>query len=114
MTGQQFESAATTGVSRGPDVEQLLGLALRHHRSGRLADAEPLYRSILAAQPDHLLALQFLGVLAHQVGNSAAAIELIGKALALDARIPDAQFNMGSVLQGVGRQEEAAAHYAET
>jgi len=40
-----------------------MAVALDHHRAGRLAQAEAIYRQILAQVPDHAGALHMLGVL---------------------------------------------------
>ena len=54
--------------------------AIAHHQAGRLAEAEALYRKVLATTPDHPSALHMLGVLAAQVGRNDVAVELISKA----------------------------------
>ena len=69
--------------------------ALRAHQAGRMQEAEQHYRQVLAADAKHIDALHLFGVLAHQVGRSDAAVELIGKALALDERVPDFHYNIG-------------------
>lgn len=58
-------------------MEDQLQAAIEHHRLGRLAEAEQLYREILARAPTHPAALHFLGVLAHQVGRHEEAIDLM-------------------------------------
>ena len=50
-------------------IPQALQIAIQHHRPGRLADAERVYRQILAASPNHADALRSLGLIAHQVGR---------------------------------------------
>ena len=55
-------------------LQQALELALGHHQGGRLREAEALLRQILAQYPDQPDALHFLGLVAHQAGNSDAAI----------------------------------------
>jgi len=57
--------------------------ALRHHQQGQLDEAARLYHAVLAAQPGHLEALHLLGVVAHQKGDHARAVELIGRAVAI-------------------------------
>lgn len=61
----------------------LLAEAIAHHQAGRLAEAEQLYRRILAAQPDHPDALHLLGLVAHACGHADAARQLIGRAVQL-------------------------------
>ena len=51
------------------NLHQAFELALGHHQSGRLAEAEAIYRRVLAAEPRQADALHMPGVLAHQVGR---------------------------------------------
>jgi tetratricopeptide (TPR) repeat protein len=93
---------------------QALQTALDHHRAGRLAAAEAIYREILAAQPDHVDALNLCGVLAHQLGRLEVASDLIGKALSLSPRFAEAHNNLASVLLAKGELSQAEAHYRRT
>jgi len=86
-------------------------MALRHHRSGELAKAEVRYREILAIDPNHSDSLHLLGVIAHQIGRNEQAIDLIGKAIALNDRVPAFHNNIGLALRAIGRLEDAVAHY---
>jgi predicted O-linked N-acetylglucosamine transferase (SPINDLY family) len=101
---------STPGRSTDPlTLEQAHQLALDHHRAGRLAEAEALYRQILAQDPDQPHALHLLGVLAGQVGQTDAAIDLIGRAIAVAPAIPEFHSSLGRVLWGNGRLTEAIA-----
>jgi Flp pilus assembly protein TadD len=93
-------------------VDEAMNLAVAHHQAGRLAEAEPLYRQVLAAVPDHPGALHLLGVIAHQVGRSDAAIDLIGRSIQL-APCAAAYSNLGEALRRSNRLEEAVAAYRE-
>lgn len=64
-----------------------LAVALDHHQSGHVTEAERGYRAILAARPDYVDALHYLGVLLYQRGENEAAAAMLDKALgiALDA-----------------------------
>ena len=48
----------------------LLDAALAHHRGGRPAEAESLYREVLRARSDDAEALHLLGMLCHQCGRN--------------------------------------------
>ena len=68
-------------LERQPADEQF-EVAIRHHRAGRLIEAERLYRQICAAHADHVASWHLLGVLAHQLGHKDAA-DFIGRAVAI-------------------------------
>ena len=90
-------------------VAQAHEIALQHHRAGHYAEAEILYRQILAVQPQNADVLHLLGVLAHQVGRNDAAVELIQKALALAPDAPAYHSDYGEVCRQLGRTPEAIA-----
>ncbi|MFY7962547.1 MAG: tetratricopeptide repeat protein, partial [Elsteraceae bacterium] len=75
-------------------LEAALAQGLEHHRAGRLAEAEALYRSILEAFPQHAESLHLLGVIALQAGQPAAAVDLIGRAMATGAVSVDMLFHL--------------------
>ena len=85
--------------------------ALSLHRAGRLDDAEPLYRAVLAAQPGNFGALLHLGVLRLQQGGHDEAIELTRAAVASDPGSAEAHSNLGAALHLLGRAEAAVASY---
>jgi tetratricopeptide (TPR) repeat protein len=94
-----------------PLISDLLAQAVALHRARRFAEAEPLYRRILAAEPNHFDALHMLGVIRHQQGRNAEALGLIGRALAARPRSAWAHSNMGLVLRALKRHTEAAASF---
>lgn len=63
-------------------LAETLRQAVEHHRAGRLAEAEQLYRAILRVQPRQPDANHNLGVLALNVGNYLAALPFLKAALA--------------------------------
>jgi tetratricopeptide (TPR) repeat protein len=89
----------------------MLGVALEHHRAGRLAEAEKIYRQILSAQPKHSDALHLLGVVLGGMGQPQQAIELIGRAIALRPQVPDYHANLGEFLRHAGQLEPSAVSF---
>jgi tetratricopeptide (TPR) repeat protein len=104
-------------------VQERFALALQHHQAGRLAEAEPLYRQILAAEPrhsdsferavalkpDYVEAQNNLGVLHLTLGRLAAAIVRFEQVLALKPNYVEAGCNLGVALQQQGRPDAAIA-----
>jgi protein O-GlcNAc transferase len=92
-------------------ISEAFVVAQRHHRAGRLAEADRMYREILAIDPKHAGCLHLLGVMAHQTGRNDVALRLIGRALALDPKLAEGHVNFANVLKDQGRLEQAIAHY---
>lgn len=89
------------------DLEQ----ALVFHRQGDLAQAERLYRAVLAQAPAHLPALVNLGMIAMQTGNFPAAAQWFDRALAVKPDDAHVLANRGAALQRLGRHQEALASF---
>src|SRR5262245_62096785 len=84
--------------------------AVRCMQAGQLGEAERLCRAILAGAPNDAPSIHLLGFIAHKAGRHREAIELIGKAIALDETNADCHFNIGLALMAAGRLEEASTH----
>jgi tetratricopeptide (TPR) repeat protein len=91
------------------NTRELLATAVRHHRAGDLDAAEALYLRILRASPTQIDSLHLLGLIASQRGRYDAAIELIGRAIALKPDFADFRTNLAAALKAAGRLEEAEA-----
>lgn len=92
-------------------VREAFVTAVGLHQSGRLAEAERLYRQILQADPRHPDALHMLGVLALQSGRHEAAVQLIRQAIGGNSRVPAFHNNLGNALNGWGKPQEALSAY---
>jgi predicted O-linked N-acetylglucosamine transferase (SPINDLY family) len=92
-----------------PELGFERGLAL--HQQGKLANAQRLYLDVLRRQPGHFDAWHLLGVIALQSGQPETAIELIGKAIALDESVAAAHNNRAIALQQRGRIDAALAGF---
>jgi tetratricopeptide (TPR) repeat protein len=73
--------------------------AVTAHRLGDLARAASLYRDILAVDPNHVEAMQLLGVAARQMGKPVLALQLIERALTLNPKHPNALANKALLLR---------------
>ncbi len=81
--------------------------ARRHHQAGNLRLAAGLYRKIGKGHRDYPRALHYLGLIAHQTGNSEQAVRLISAALAPAGEDAEMRSNLGNALAGCGRLAEA-------
>ena len=78
-----------------------------HHRAGRLAQAETLYRQMLQVAPGQVDALYLLSVLSCQAGQYAFAVELADKAILGNPNIAELHASRGIALCGLKRYREA-------
>lgn len=84
------------------DPDAALDIALEHHQSGRLDEAESLYRQILVVDPTHPGALYFLGGIAYQNGDVDEAFALIRQVLDDEPNDPEAQHLFALIAQRRG------------
>ena len=79
-------------------IQQAIDLGVEHHNAGNLPKAESIYQQILLAEPKQHVALNLLGVIAHQVGKNDISVDLIGKALSIKPDYAEAHYNLGLAL----------------
>lgn len=99
----------TETFTETPDA--MLARAVASHQRGELAEAESLYRTLLAADPRQPDALHYLGLLGFQTGHLAPAEELLAQAAAAAPGDPVVLNNWGIVLARLGRLAEARARF---
>jgi predicted O-linked N-acetylglucosamine transferase (SPINDLY family) len=92
-------------------IDDALQLAVAHHQAGRRAEAEGLYRQVLAACPDHADALHLLGALACEQGRTDLALELIGKAIAIHPTAAEYHHNLGETYRRSAQWEQAMTSF---
>src|SRR5262245_60626603 len=79
------------------------------HQIGRIAEAEAVYRSVLARDPRQFDALHLLGLILYQRGRLGEAHDLLSQAIKLRPRSPQALTIFMAALLAMGRLEEALA-----
>jgi len=97
-------------TSEHVSVADALKVAMQHHQSGRLQQADAIYQQILQVEPNNPDALHLLGLLAREAGEIELAIELIGKAITVKPSAP-MFYNLGITLQGNGNYDDAVENY---
>ena len=92
-------------------VDDELERAVELHQSGDMLAAGTIYREILAKDPDHVDALNLLGVVMHTAGDLELAVELISRATELAPDYGPALINLGNALQAAGRPDDAVKKF---
>jgi predicted O-linked N-acetylglucosamine transferase (SPINDLY family) len=89
------------------NVAQAFAQALKLHEQGRLAEAERLYAAVLAVRPEHVDALQMLGLVKLAAGQPAEALRLVSVAMGARKPSPQILLNHGLILEALKRHQEA-------
>src|SRR6187401_811412 len=105
------------GVSQSPAVDALVGQAMTHYRSGRVAEAERLYREALTLRPDLALIHAGLALILYMQGRPQEAIAAFREAVKLEPDNPELLYKLGNMLlrdgaAGDARIEESFACFA--
>jgi protein O-GlcNAc transferase len=93
------------------NVPQALAQALALHGQGRLAEAERLYAAILAVRPEHVDALQMMGLVKLAAGQPAEALRLVAVAMGVRKPSPQILLNQGLILEALKRHQEAVESF---
>ncbi len=94
-------------------VQNIIIEALGHHQSGRLNEAERLYKKVLSIDPRHADSFHLLGLIAHQVGKNDVGMELIRQAILYRNTVPLYHYNLGCVLKALDRINDAEAAFKQ-
>lgn len=92
-------------------LRRLFQQGLDLHARGSLAEAERIYRQLLAEAPADPEVLQVLGTLCAQQGRNGEALDLLRQAIAHNAGSAPPFVVLGNVLAAEGRVAEALVHY---
>jgi protein O-GlcNAc transferase len=92
-------------------MQDLIQRGLEQQRAGNLPAAASLYRQVLAIQADQPDALHLLGIVTHQLGDAAAAIEVIRRSIQARPGLAPFHNNLANILKRIGRLDEAVTEY---
>ena len=113
-SGRRYKECHGRLTSDAPPAPDALSRALQLHQQGRIAEAQAIYRDVLAREPHHAVATHYLGMAMWQLGDAAEGERLMRLSLTHDASIPDFHNNLGLLLRDTRRAEEAVHAYRRT
>jgi tetratricopeptide (TPR) repeat protein len=90
-------------------IPEAFNLAVQHQHAGKFAEAEAIYRQILAQQPAQWQTRLNLGSILDDSGRSADAISVYRMGLAFDHTQAELWSNLGNSLHKVGEVDQALA-----
>jgi tetratricopeptide (TPR) repeat protein len=92
-------------------VPQAIELAVQHQRASRPAEAEAIYRQILAQAPTRHDVLQRLAEICFQGGRIPEALELMRSAAAAAPEVADYRANLAMLLSMLGQFDQAIPEF---
>lgn len=95
-------------------VRDAMDLAMNYQQTGRLPEAENIYRKLLREQPNNSRTYVNLGFILRSRGQIDEAVTCYRKALALNSYQADVYNDLGSALQAKGQIDEAIICYLKT
>lgn len=115
IAGLHDWAAAMSNQNPAPeDLGAREAAAIARYQAGDMAGAAVAFRELLASQPKHANALQFLAFEAGQRGDFAAAAEYYARAAAVEPEDPVTRFNLAMAHMGLQQWPQALTALDET
>ena len=108
---REAQARAAPPGSTDPELREMMRRATGFHREGLIEQAMAAYEAILAREPRHADALQFMGVAKMQRGRGDEAIGLLKQAVGIDPKNSQAHYNLGLALRAEGNEPKALASF---
>lgn len=90
-------------------VAETLAQAIQYHASGQLTVAEQMYAAVLEKEPNHVLALHWLGLMAHERGDQVLAVKCLSRVAECNRADASAWNNLGVLHIRIGNLDAAIA-----
>ena len=107
LLGQLFRPSREAAREAMP-LDERLRAALGHQQSGRLAEAETIYRELLGAVAPHADVMHLLASNLMLQRRHHEAVALLERVTALQPESAEACYNLGGALNAIGQYERAA------
>src|ERR1700741_2615790 len=104
-------ASGPAGALNAASLAQAAADAVAAFQRGDWSEAELRCRDIIGIQPENYSALSMLGIVAAQTRRAFEAAELFSRAAFVCPERAEAHGNLGHVLHGLKRFEEALASY---
>jgi tetratricopeptide (TPR) repeat protein len=104
--GKEADEAFEKSFDLNPE-RKMLALAAEHHKEGRMAEAERLYREVLSSNPDNVDALRFMGMIAYGAGKLEEAAHIFQRVVDQAPDFVAALIDLGRTLKDLSRFEDA-------
>ena len=95
-------------------IEETFNLAVKNHIENNLKEAQNFYNQVLKINPNHISALNNLGGLFKQLGETKTAKSFYKKTVKINPNFADGHNNLGIIYRELGDHQKALSCYKKT
>ena len=95
-------------------IEKTFNLAVKNHIKNNLKEAQNFYNQVLKINPNHISALNNLGGLFKQLGETETAKSFYNKTVKINPNFADGHNNLGIIYRELGDYQKAVSCYKKT
>jgi len=98
-------------INKNLTIEEAFDLAVKNHQEGRFDFAHEFYNQVLKINPNHLFALNNIGLIFNQLGENQKAKEYFEKAIQINVNYADAHNNLGVIFKELKENQKAKEYF---
>jgi len=95
-------------------IDETFNLAVKNHIKNNLKEAQNFYNQVLKINPNHINALNNLGGLFKQLGETKTAKSFYNKTVKINPNFADGHNNLGIIYRELGDHQKAVSCYKKT
>ena len=95
-------------------IDETFNLAVKNHIKNNLKEAQNFYNQVLKINPNHINALNNLGGLFKQLGETKTAKSFYNKTVKINPNFADGHNNLGIIYRELGDHQKALSCYKKT
>ena len=95
-------------------IDETFNLAVKNHIKNNLKEAQNFYNQVLKINPNHINALNNLGGLFKQLGETKTAKSFYNKTVKINPNFADGHNNLGIIYRELGDYQKAVSCYKKT
>ena len=97
------------GMNQDLKIDETFNLAVKNHIKNNLKEAQNFYNQVLKINPNHINALNNLGGLFKQLGETKKAKNFYDKIIEINPNFADSHNNLGIIYRELGDHQKAVS-----
>ena len=100
-------------INKQLSIEETFSKAIEYHKNKKLDDAKKLYNEVIKRDPNHIRALNNLGIIFFSLKNFNEAIEVFKKTITIDSNYISAHNNLGLLFKEKQNYQKAISSFED-